>query len=276
MQRGNVGYPFPTGKNPVSSTGAGTPFTGIFGGGNLLMVPTTLTWVVPVGVYKARFRVWSGGGTANGTQAGGGGAFAMKVLDVTPGQSIVLTVGAADATSSVGSFVTCTGGANTGAAGTATGGDINNNGGTGGAAGGGGAVGNLFGVGGKGATASVPALSQGSGGGAAPGGNGANGHTGVGGLAQSAAKALNVSDLLPINLDTIGAGPGGGGGTVNSGVSTQGSEGWNGGGGGATSSGSGGPVAGNGGFPGGGAGSNNGGTPGANAVGARGLISVEY
>lgn len=82
------------------------------------------TFTVPAGVYRVRVRVWGGGGgggTPGGGPSGGGGggagAYAEGWHNVTPGQAITVTVGAAGAvagaggTSSFGSLITCTGGA---------------------------------------------------------------------------------------------------------------------------------------------------------------------
>jgi hypothetical protein len=115
------------------------------------------TFVVPPGVTRVRVQVWGGGGggggaanSANGfagTGGGGGGYADRRRIDVTPGQSIPVTIGAggsagpaggsggAGGSSSFGAFCSATGGA--GGAhqspsgttqttpGTGTGGDLN-------------------------------------------------------------------------------------------------------------------------------------------------------
>jgi len=58
------------------------------------------TWVCPVGVYRARVRLWgagAGGGGGNPTGAGGGasgGGYSEGIVAVTPGASYAITVGA--------------------------------------------------------------------------------------------------------------------------------------------------------------------------------------
>lgn len=92
------------------------------------------TFTVPSGVTTLRVLVAGGGGGGSGLQGyygrymnGGSGAYAEAIVDVTPGQSIAVTVGSGGnggtgsnpgtatgggtgGTSSFGSFITCTGG----------------------------------------------------------------------------------------------------------------------------------------------------------------------
>jgi len=90
----------------------------------------TYAFTVPAGVTRLRGRVWGGGGgggptTANalGGSGGNGGGFAEGYFAVTPGQTITVTVGAAGTagvapsgvggnggTTSIGAFVSATGG----------------------------------------------------------------------------------------------------------------------------------------------------------------------
>lgn len=88
------------------------------------------SFTVPAGVYRIRGRVWGGGGGGGGGGAGGagsgggGGGYAEGWYDVTPGQVIAVTVGAAGTagiqsganggaggSSSLGSLLSATGGA---------------------------------------------------------------------------------------------------------------------------------------------------------------------
>lgn len=90
---------------------------------------TSGTWTVPAGVTRARVTVIGGGGggaawsaSTNG-QPGGGGGIAIGIFTVTPGSSIVVTIGAggvgglgntnvgtSGASSSFGAFLSATGG----------------------------------------------------------------------------------------------------------------------------------------------------------------------
>lgn len=88
-------------------------------------------FIVPAGVTRLKGRVWGGGGggagmgnaAAGGGGGGGGGGYSEGYFAVTPGQSITCTVGAAGAagntttfnggaggTSSIGAFLSATGG----------------------------------------------------------------------------------------------------------------------------------------------------------------------
>ena len=246
------------------------PITGVFGTGQVQFFSASGTWSVPPGIGKVRARVWGGGGYANGS----GGGFSLKAIyDLTGVTSVAVTVGVAGSsspttggTSSFGSYCSATGGLTTGgAAGTGTGGDINNTGGLGNStsiAGGGAA--SLFGRGGFAATA----LNINGGNGASGGGagtpaaanfaSGGNGFLGTGGYFNPTASTGNYlpsSGLLPIfSIDFIGTGGGG--------VSNQ--PGVNGGGGGGNPTSN---VA-MGGFPGGGGGNT--------ANGGAGLVIVEW
>lgn len=56
------------------------------------------TWVVPAGVTRIKVELWGGGASANTVFSGGGGAYVMAILTVTPAQSWSFTVGAGGAT----------------------------------------------------------------------------------------------------------------------------------------------------------------------------------
>lgn len=119
--------------------------------------PGTQNWIVPPGVSRVRARCWGGGGSGGSSTAiqnagggGGAGGYSEGVFEVTPGQSIAVTVGAggsgtAGGTSSFGSFCSASGGnagtngspggvGSGGAGGSGFGGAINISGGNGSAA----------------------------------------------------------------------------------------------------------------------------------------------
>jgi len=68
------------------------------------------TWTVPAGVYAVEIQCWGAGGNGGcvnsgtmGAGGGGGGGYAKRIMSVTPGQDLLVTVGkpaAIDATSS--------------------------------------------------------------------------------------------------------------------------------------------------------------------------------
>lgn len=101
----------------------------------------TGSFTVPSGVYRIYAEAWGGGGNANqysgSSPAGGGGAYCAAWLNVTPGQSISYTVGAAGGPgagaggTSTFSTLSAGGGQAYGGGGTASGGDINITGGQG-------------------------------------------------------------------------------------------------------------------------------------------------
>lgn len=161
------------------------------------------TFIVPENIYKLRVSAWGGGGgggdSSGGTGSGGGGGgggFSVRIQDVSPGENIVLVIGAAGATGlpfganggnttvadDAGIFLTCLGGSggdnnNGGAGGTSSGGDYNMTGGAGGAAfGGAGLGGDAGGGGGKAGNIGLLLANRR---GTAPGGGGAGGILGV-------------------------------------------------------------------------------------------------
>ena len=73
---------------------------------NVLTSGTSATWTIPAGVTKVRVTVVGGGGSGGGSNGGGGGAggTAIKILtSLTPGNTLLYTVGGAGATSQVAS-----------------------------------------------------------------------------------------------------------------------------------------------------------------------------
>ena len=164
--------------------------------------PDSYTFTVPKGVYSIIAEVWGAGGGGGGSSSnnsggsgGGGGGYSSGNIDVTPGQSITLVVGAGGVGGAAGNnpgadggFSRLTAGAVTlqanggkggqgnkgthGSGGTATGGTINTtgaNGTTGGISGGNGGNGANGGNGGTGST------NANGGNGNAPGGGGGGG-----------------------------------------------------------------------------------------------------
>jgi hypothetical protein len=114
---------------------------------NVLTTGTSATWTIPAGITKVRVTVVGGGGNGAGSAGGGGGGggAAIKILTgLTPGNTLLYTVGGAGATSQVASgtqtitTISATGGSagTSGAAGGAGGigsnGDLNFAGGGGG------------------------------------------------------------------------------------------------------------------------------------------------
>lgn len=296
-------------SNSLMSTG---PITRPFGTGSVLFFTSSATWTVPSGIRAVRVRVWGGGangvsdaaagkGPASG-RGGGGGGFAIKVISgLTPGSNFSITVpdispayAAAGGTCSFGSNVTATGGTSGGVGGSGSGGDFNYTGGSGSgpfnAFLGGGGVANLFGNGGNGAnTSNNRCISSASGGGGLPRLPGGNSLFAQGGLApiyhqrdatSAQAPMAAIAGYMPTSgneqnlLDLIGVGGGGGGGFQTEPVASAarnniGQGGINGGGGGA--------LLGPGGFPGGGAGGGSGMSLATGvAIGAPGLVVVEW
>lgn len=170
---------------------------------------TSTTWVVPPCVTSITVRAWGGGGAGGGASAidrngggGGGGAYCTKVETVTPGETLIITVGAggtgvssgtgnsggfSQVSHSVGPVVICR------AAGGA-GGQKGSSSSTAGAGGAGGAIANNipagtgFSGGNGGASDPVTTSSDrsgGGGGGAGSGSNGGNGGIVTAGIAGS-------------------------------------------------------------------------------------------
>lgn len=278
------------GRSISASTSSGsttvsrlTPLTGIFGSGNIVLIPTNRTFTVPAS--SVRVRCWG-----PGPNGGHGGGFAMKTITgLTVGSTVSVTVGmgGSGTTTSFGAHCSATAGTSS-TRGTGVGGDVNYQGGLSNGSGGGGAA-NLFGDGGSGGAGGNSPESGGSGasgggggkstGGlsAAPGGSAPTGSGGVGSTESSSSPYFPALGMPPVTnygadlpIDFIGAGPGGGGGRTYN-CNSCGQSGVNGGGGG----GAGNAPGGSGGFPGGAGGWSDGGTA-MCGRGAHGLVIVEY
>lgn len=248
------------------------PITGVFGTGNMQIfgLGQSGTFTVPAGVSNVRVRMWGSGGNSSGS----GGGFALKTIyGLTPGTAIAVTVPSSaaggGASASFGSYVSATGGGNSGGTpGAGVGGDINATGGTGYSGHGSGGVGNLFGQGGNGSNSGTnPPIPGSSGGGGGTFSSNSWSTPGTGSVIASgsgsyfAVSSTNAgisinpatSGMTQFSVDFIGCG-GGGAGSCSGGY---GGHGVNGGGSGPTGSG---------GYPGGGGG----------AYGAGGMVIVEW
>jgi hypothetical protein len=161
MQRGYVGFPFPTGKQ-ANALGSGLTTAPSFGTmkPNIVVFdtsPGTRSWTVPPGVTKIRAAAIGAGGYLTGGTAGCGG-YSEKIMSVTPGQVLSYTVGAGGTsgtpiggTSSFAGIISATGGAagiaGAAAGGVGSGGDVNTSGSPGVTTGGAGSSGHRFGSG---------------------------------------------------------------------------------------------------------------------------------
>ena len=174
---------------------------------NVLTSGTSATWTIPAGVTKVRVTVVGGGGSGGGSNGGGGGAggTAIKILtSLTPGNTLLYTVGGAGATSQVASgtqsitTVSATGGStgqggggstvNGGNGGIGSNGDLNFAGQGGGGSGlnsldserlGGAGGSSYFGGGAAGVSNSTGNAGRAYGGGGGGGGSGGGGNAGV-------------------------------------------------------------------------------------------------
>lgn len=92
----------------------------------MLVFSASTSWIVPIGITKAKVTVVGGGGNGGGASTvedgnytaevaaggGGGGGTSIKIITgLTPGQIVPITVGNASETSSFGSYCYATGGA---------------------------------------------------------------------------------------------------------------------------------------------------------------------
>jgi hypothetical protein len=83
-----------TGANGCASTSS---MTLTIGNGTPVVFNSSQSWVVPAGVTCVQIEVWGGGGGGGGAAAGcggGGGGYGRQNFNVTPGQSLNITVGA--------------------------------------------------------------------------------------------------------------------------------------------------------------------------------------
>jgi hypothetical protein len=92
----------------------------IFTSPKTFIIAGTYTWTVPPNVTSICVEVWGGGGSGGwGSQSygywgggGGGGGYGYQCFSVVPGTTYTVTVGGPSGTSSVGSLISATGGAN--------------------------------------------------------------------------------------------------------------------------------------------------------------------
>ena len=186
--------------------------------------PGTYTWTCPPGVTSVTVECWGGGG-------GGGGAFNRSTIDVNPGETYTITVGAGGTSGN---------NANGGPGGTTTftgiGGTVSASGGSGGSRGNGSFLGNDYGDGGNhgvglfsgGNGGNSTGNGAGGGGGAGNNGNATNGGnsaTGAGGAGNpNAAPYIGGNGGAFRNNNGGGnnaSSPGGGGGGARSAGSSQ-------------------------------------------------------
>lgn len=192
----------------VVTPSADMPITGVFGSGRVAYITASQNFVIPA--TSLRVRMWGCGGKG-ATMGGGGGGFALKIINgLTIGDTVVATLGiTGGSATSFGAYVSATGGADAtstvlGVGGMGVGGDINNRGGQGGSGNGtslagGGGVANALGKGGEGG-------SGGSGAGKSASSGGGAGYSAAGGVA-----GIPGSGIAPVgssSLDFIGCGSG--------------------------------------------------------------------
>ena len=158
---------------------------------NLAVVTATGNWVVPAGIFLVDVELWGGGGGGGGSGSGGGtsggggaGGYARGTFQVTPGQVIACTIGAAGSGSGPGGSGGSGGTTSFGAMMSATGGgggalNPSGNGGNGGAG-----TGGLINITASGGSTGAASNVQGGNGASAPfgggGGGGAQGSAGAG------------------------------------------------------------------------------------------------
>lgn len=194
------------------------------------VLPFSLTWndaatypavKIPVGANTARVQLWGGGGGGGGAQVGvdsgggggGGGAYSEKTIEVVPGESISVIVGAGGAggagigdgtaggySSITADAVLASGGGEGGS------GDNSGSGGTGGGSGGG--IGDIKYSGGDGAEAADTENAAGGGSSAGPAADGVAASSSTGATAPTGGGNGGNGAATP----TAGQAPGGGGG----------------------------------------------------------------
>ena len=92
-----------TGTKPIYADASGTLINNDLSIRANTATPGTGTWTVPAGVYQIHVYLWGGGGgSANDATfldggSGGGGGFVTGILNVVPGESLTITIGAGGA-----------------------------------------------------------------------------------------------------------------------------------------------------------------------------------
>lgn len=128
-----------------------TPLQRVLAQSSVIVITTSGPWVCPPGVYRGKLTL-TGAGANSGTSTGGpstagpGAGTAIKWLDLVPGATYSIAIGAIGALAGAGTntgpvsggtstfsgpnvqTITANGGQSSGAGGTATGGDVNING----------------------------------------------------------------------------------------------------------------------------------------------------
>ncbi|WP_067101825.1 hypothetical protein [Marinomonas atlantica] len=96
---------------PSAAKSAINPISGVFGTGQVKLIFKDEAFTAPI-TGKYRIRVWGAGGCAKGDKGGGGGGFAMKVIELNAGDIVNVTVAMSllGNTSSFGSHVSATSG----------------------------------------------------------------------------------------------------------------------------------------------------------------------
>jgi hypothetical protein len=96
----------------LTSNGTAASWVSPAAGGfsNMTVFTSNGTWTIPAGVTKAKATVVGGGGNPSSSYSGGGGGAAIKVIScLVSGNTVSVTVGLAQGTSSFGSYVSATG-----------------------------------------------------------------------------------------------------------------------------------------------------------------------
>lgn len=183
--------------------------------------PAVTSWIVPAGVKRVYVQIWGGGGggaggvgtllVAQGGGGGGAGGYGANFVNVTPGATIVVAVGAAGAAGSTNP------GAAGGAGGTTSFGSMSASGGAGGSVAtaspalGGSSTAPLNMVGGRGTAAGVTPVggnggSAGGGGGSGGGGSASGGFAAAPGVAPGGGGGGGGAQILLSGGGTGGAG----------------------------------------------------------------------
>jgi hypothetical protein len=249
MNRGLIGFPYPTGRQ-VTNAGTASPGQSTLPGNGTMKSsilvfdsrPGTHTWLVPQGVYKIRSASVGAGGLGTSSAPGSSGGYEEIILNVLPGQSLVYVNGAGGTlstpnggTSSFAGLISATGGQTAGGSpGVGSGGSVSSSGAAGTGSNGGPSSGNRFGNG----FSSTGTGGSGWGGGSASSVGGNGGIDGFGlGFLPGLGGALNTPGGYGAGGGSgapggYGAGSGSGGGGGGGGAGLIGSSGANGGNGG--------------------------------------------